>query len=128
MTNRVGITAQILAAMPMLRLVAVAATGYEHVGVDACRRFGVAVCNLRDWAESVPEHIFALALALRRQLLAYRSAIAMGQWQASSTDGSGVVSRRSAEGMEMTVVAERKDALLVRPARIPEYPSAKCSK
>jgi glycerate dehydrogenase len=87
LTNRVAITAGVLDAAPTLRLVAVAATGYEHVDLCACTERGVQVCNVRDWSLSVPEHVFALTLSLRRQLPAYGRAVAAGQWQASETYG-----------------------------------------
>ncbi|CAM3605190.1 Glycerate dehydrogenase [Deinococcus saxicola] len=86
-TNRVPITRAVLEAVPTLALVAVCATGSEHVDVAACSERGVAVCNVRDWSVSVPEHVFALLLALRRQLPAYMGAVAAGQWQASPTYG-----------------------------------------
>jgi len=87
-TNRVFITPEVVAAaVPALRLVAVSATGYDHVDVAACAAHGVAVCNVRGWSISVPEHVFALALALRRQLPAYQKAITEGRWQASPTYG-----------------------------------------
>lgn len=70
-TNRVPITRAVLEAVPSLRLVAVSATGYEHVDVAACTERGVLVCNVRDWSVSVPEHVFALLLSLRRQLPSY---------------------------------------------------------
>ncbi|KAF2839581.1 D-isomer-specific 2-hydroxyacid dehydrogenase NAD-binding protein [Patellaria atrata CBS 101060] len=80
-TNRVPITRDLLSQIPSIGLIAVAATGYDNVDVDACREYGVAVCNVRDWSVSVPEHVFALILALRRNLNAYRDAIYAGQWQ-----------------------------------------------
>jgi glycerate dehydrogenase len=86
-TNRVPITTEILDEVPSLRLVAVCATGYDHVNIAACQAHGVAVCNVRDWAISVPEHIFALTLALRRHLPAYQDAVGRGMWQASPTYG-----------------------------------------
>lgn len=86
-TNRVAITTDVLDAAPHLRLVAVAATGFEHVDVAACRSRGVTVCNVRNWSVSVPEHVFALGLALRRQLPAYQAAVERGLWQASPTYG-----------------------------------------
>ncbi|WP_202630404.1 NAD(P)-dependent oxidoreductase [Deinococcus alpinitundrae] len=55
--------------------------------VAACHERGVAVCNICDWSVSVPEHVFALLLALRRQLPRYQRAVAAGQGQASLTYG-----------------------------------------
>jgi glycerate dehydrogenase len=65
---------------PTLRLVAVGATGCERIDLAACRARGVRVCNVRDLSVSVPEHVFALALALRRKLLAYHAVVRAGAW------------------------------------------------
>ncbi len=141
-TNRAPIGATILDEVPSLRLVAVAATGCDHVDVTACQDRGVAVCNVHDWAVSVPEHIFAIALALRRQLPAYQAAVGLGTWQASATYGVlldplpralagstlgvigyGALGRRVealARCFAMPVlVAERKGAAHVREGRTP---------
>ena len=106
-TNRVPITRAVLEAAPELQLIAVSATGYEHVDMDACRERSVLVCNVRDWAVSVPEHVFALILALRRQLPSYQRAVAEGAWQASATYGFLLpplpTSRRKAQGLRREV-------------------------
>ena len=74
-TNKVRLPAALLEKLPQLRLVAVAATGVDHVDLGAARRLGVGVCNVRDYAaHSVPEHVFTVLLALRRNLIAYAAA------------------------------------------------------
>jgi glycerate dehydrogenase len=70
-----------LAQLRRLKLIAVAATGFDNVDVAACRRRGIAVANVRNWSKSVPEHVFALILALRRNLLSYHDAVQSGAWQ-----------------------------------------------
>ena len=139
-TNRVPITHAILDEVPTLELVAVSATGYEHVDVAACAQRGVAVCNVRDWSVSVPEHVFALLLALRRQLPNYQREVARGSWQTSPTYGFllyplpstlhgatmgiigyGALGQRVATlahafGMN-TLIAERKGAVPLRAGR-----------
>ena len=66
-TNKVPIRAATLAALPDLRMIAVAATGYDVVDVTACEERGIVVANVRGYAaHTVPEHTFALILALRR--------------------------------------------------------------
>ena len=81
-TNKVPLTAEDLAHAPRLRFVAVAATGYNNIDIDACRERGVVVSNIRGYARNtVPEHVFALIFALRRSLLAYREAVRAGRWQ-----------------------------------------------
>ncbi len=82
--NKVRITREALARAPKLKLVAVAATGVNNVDLEACREQGVAVCNIRGYAEhAVPEHVFMLLLALRRNLVAWRESLRQGEWQAS---------------------------------------------
>lgn len=81
-TNKVPITAATLEALPELKLIAVAATGTDCVDKAACAQRGVAVTNIRGYAvNTVPEHTFALILALRRSLLAYRQDVLAGRWQ-----------------------------------------------
>ena len=80
-TNKVKLPAVLLEKLPQLRLVAVAATGVDHVDLDAARHLGIGVCNVRDYAtHSVPEHVFAVLLALRRNLIAYAAAATNGAW------------------------------------------------
>ncbi|QLG87336.1 D-2-hydroxyacid dehydrogenase [Chitinibacter bivalviorum] len=81
-TNKVVITREMIAALPELRLIAVAATGFNIIDVAAAREHTVGVCNIRDYAiHGVAEHTLMLMLALRRQLLAYRARLLAGEWQ-----------------------------------------------
>jgi glycerate dehydrogenase len=83
-TNKVPITAETLSRVPSLKLVAVAATGTDCVDKAACEARGVAVVNIRGYAlNTVPEHTFALMLALRRNLVAYRDSVLAERWQQS---------------------------------------------
>lgn len=81
-TNKVKLTAAALAQAPRLKLVAVAATGTDNVDLQACAQHGIVVSNIRNYAgHTLPEHVFALIFALRRNLLAYRDAVKRGRWQ-----------------------------------------------
>ncbi|BFG78605.1 D-2-hydroxyacid dehydrogenase [Paraburkholderia terrae] len=83
-TNKVPLTADTLARLPSLKLVAVAATGTDCVDKEACEKHGIRVSNIRGYAvNTVPEHTFALMLALRRNLIAYRDDVLNGEWQKS---------------------------------------------
>lgn len=80
-SNKVAITPDMLMQLPQLKLIAVAATGYNIVDLDACKAQGVAVCNIRGYAvNTVPEHTFSLILALRRHLIEYREQVLDGEW------------------------------------------------
>jgi len=84
-TNKVPLRAAALQALPQLRMIAIAATGYDVVDIGYCRDHGVAVANIRNYAvHTVPEHAFALILALRRNLLAYRADVEQGLWNRSA--------------------------------------------
>ncbi|WP_341485814.1 D-2-hydroxyacid dehydrogenase [Thioclava sp. GXIMD4215] len=83
-TNKVRITDAILQACPQLRLVAIAATGFDGVDLAAAKARGVTVCNIRGYSvNTVPEHVMALLLALRRNLLPYARDVEAGRWQES---------------------------------------------
>ena len=82
LTNKAPLRGDVLAQLPKLKMIAVAATGYDVIDVPACRERGIAVANIRNYAvHTVPEHSFALILALRRSLLEYRADVERGRWQ-----------------------------------------------
>jgi glycerate dehydrogenase len=82
--NKVPMRADTLKQLPQLKLIAVAATGYDVVDVAYCKEHGIAVANIRNYAiHTVPEHAFALILALRRNILAYRQDVENGVWNQS---------------------------------------------
>jgi glycerate dehydrogenase len=82
--NKVPLRAESLAQLPHLKMIAVAATGYDVIDVPYCKAHGIAVANIRNYAvHTVPEHAFAMILALRRNLLAYRQDVENGAWNRS---------------------------------------------
>jgi glycerate dehydrogenase len=82
--NKVPMRAQTLERLPKLKLIAVAATGYDVIDVAYCKAHGIAVANIRNYAiHTVPEHAFMMILALRRNLLAYRQDVENGVWNRS---------------------------------------------
>lgn len=84
-TNKVPLRAAAIERLPDLRMVAVAATGTDNIDLAACRARGIVVSNIRDYSlVSVPEHCFALLLALRRNLRAYLADVDAGRWERST--------------------------------------------
>jgi glycerate dehydrogenase len=82
--NKVPLRAPTLEQLPDLKMIAVAATGYDVIDVPYCKEHGIAVANIRNYAvHTVPEHAFMLILALRRSLLAYREDVQNGVWNKS---------------------------------------------
>jgi len=82
--NKVELRGEVLAHLPELKLIAVAATGTDCVDKDFCRAHGIGVANIRNYAlHTVPEHAFSLILALRRSIVAFRADVLAGEWQRS---------------------------------------------
>jgi glycerate dehydrogenase len=80
--NKVPIRRKDLEQLPDLKMIAIAATGYDVIDIPACRDHGVIVANVRAYAvNTVPEHTFALILALRRGIVGYRQDVIDGEWQ-----------------------------------------------
>lgn len=81
-TNKAPIRAHDLAKLPKLKMIAVAATGYDVIDIAACRERGIIVSNVRGYAvNTVAEHAFALILALRRGIVGFRKDVIDGAWQ-----------------------------------------------
>ena len=83
-TNKVALRRVTLEQLPGLRMIAVAATGTDNVDIEYCRERGIVVSNIRNYSvHTVPEHVFMLMLALRRNLLAFHADVRSGAWQKS---------------------------------------------
>jgi len=81
-TNKVQLRGELLATLPKLKMIAIAATGTDNVDLAWCREHDIVASNIRGYAvNTVPEHVIALAMALRRNLLAYRRDVQAGKWQ-----------------------------------------------
>src|SRR5712691_10677563 len=140
--NKLALREPDLARLPELKLIAIAATGFDCVDLDYCRSHSIAVCNVRGYAaNSVSEHVLMLMLALRRNLVAYREDVQQGGWQQSKQFclytrtlhdlrgstlgiiGYGAIGRsvaRLAESIGMGVlISEHKHATGVRAGRTP---------
>ncbi|MHB8624001.1 MAG: D-2-hydroxyacid dehydrogenase [Sulfuricaulis sp.] len=83
-SNKTPIMADSLTRLPKLKMIAICATGTNNVDLDYCRLHGITVTNIRNYAvHSVPEHVFMLILALRRNLPGYHDDVRNGLWQKS---------------------------------------------
>ena len=83
--QKVVLDEAILNAADSLRLICVAATGTNNVDLHAAAGRKIPVCNVRDYAAgAVPQHVFALALALVTRLLDYHGAVREGRWPRST--------------------------------------------
>lgn len=84
-TNKVCIDRATIAACPSIQHIAVTATGFNIIDLDACREHNVSVSNIPSYASTtVPEHVLACAISLQRKLQRYREQVIAGEWQKSS--------------------------------------------
>ena len=73
-TNKIKLTAAILAKLPRLKFVCVAATGYDCVDLQACREHGITVSNVPGYSkQSVAEGVIGFIFSLRRALPYYQT-------------------------------------------------------
>ncbi|MGI9247840.1 MAG: D-2-hydroxyacid dehydrogenase [Woeseiaceae bacterium] len=84
LANKVRLTDELLIHSPELRFIGLTATGTDNVDLDAARRHGIAVCNIRAYCtQSVAEHVFACLLNLTHNLGKYVADVRVGEWQKS---------------------------------------------
>ncbi len=83
-TNKVVLDREILAALPELRLVCIAATGMNNVDLEAAAELGITVRNVAGYSTaSVVQHTFALLFFLLEQLPYYDAYVKEGGWARS---------------------------------------------
>ena len=140
--NKVQLQRDVLEKLLQLKMIAVAATGVNNIDVECCRERGIVVSNIRNYSvDTVPEHVFMLMLALRRNLVAFRTDLQNGEWQRADqfclfthpvrdlhgstlgiighgAIGKAVEKIALAFGMKV-LIAERKGAVEIRPGYTP---------
>ncbi|EJI84674.1 MULTISPECIES: D-2-hydroxyacid dehydrogenase [Alishewanella] len=139
--NKCRLDAALIAKLPRLKAIMVAATGMDNIDLQAARTAGIQVFNVTDYAgTAVPQHVFALLLALSNQLFSYSTAVQRGDWSRSQSFclldypifelagktmvivGYGVLGQATAAlarafGMKV-LIAERPSATEIRPGRL----------
>ncbi|EEP60161.1 glycerate dehydrogenase, partial [Sulfurihydrogenibium yellowstonense SS-5] len=71
-TNKVIIDKEIMDNAPYLKLICVAATGYNNVDIDYAKQKGIAVANVSGYStNSVVQHTFAMLFYLLESLRYY---------------------------------------------------------
>jgi len=105
--GRTKFTAEVLAALPKLKLISRPGTGVDGIDLEACRRRGIAVTHLRgNDADEIAEHSIALMLCCLRRIPEMDRALRAGAWSAEYIRGArgatlgivglGAIGRRTA--------------------------------
>jgi glycerate dehydrogenase len=79
--NGLKMSRELLQGAPMLKLVALAATGTDNVDLAAAQERGIAVCNVRAYCTpSVVQHVWGLILSLNQHVADYARLATDGSW------------------------------------------------
>jgi glycerate dehydrogenase len=85
-TNKVVLTAELLAKLPSLTLICIAATGYNNVDIQAATKLGIAVTNVSGYAgQSVAQYVLAQILEYYQQTCHHNANTEQGHWQKNET-------------------------------------------
>jgi glycerate dehydrogenase len=87
--NKLGLSRELLSGALQLKLIALAATGTNHIDLLAARERGIAVCNVRAYCTaSVVQHVWGLILSLTQHVYEFSRLSKDGSW---ARDESSVV-------------------------------------
>lgn len=81
LVNKVQMTRDIIGQLPDLRFIAITATGFNNVDLEACRDHSVRVVNAVGYGStSVAQHVFALLLELTNRVGMHSDSVKAGDW------------------------------------------------
>lgn len=139
-SNKILLNRTAICTADKLKLICIAATGYNNVDLVAAAERNIPVCNVRNYATgSVVQHVFMFMLNFACRFVEYQQLIKKGGWQTSTyfcpldfgiTElsgktlgiigygelGSAVANLAQAFGMKL-LIAEHKSASSVRSGR-----------
>ena len=79
------ITREILEACPSVKMIALFATGFNHIDIEAARALGVTVCNAPGYSSwAVSQLAAALLLEITTQVGLHSQAVKRGDWKDTS--------------------------------------------
>ena len=83
--NKAMISASLFANAPEMRFIGLTATGTDVIDLEAAKKHGVAVTNIRAYCtDSVVEHVFGCMLNLAHNLTNYAADVRAGAWRDAS--------------------------------------------
>ncbi|MBF0493097.1 MAG: D-2-hydroxyacid dehydrogenase [Deltaproteobacteria bacterium] len=83
-SNKVVLGQKVLSRLPHLKLIAVAATGYNNIAIKAAKKMNIAVANVAGYSTaSVSEQTLLFLLAFSHRFLEHHEACLSGLWSRS---------------------------------------------
>ena len=85
-TNKVVLTAEMLAELSQLKLICISATGYNNVDIKAANELNIAVTNVAGYAgNAIAQYVLAQILEYYQQISHHNANTTQGHWQQSET-------------------------------------------
>ncbi len=79
--NKIIFSEALIRELPSLKLICVAATGYNNVDLQACKSRGIQVCNVSGYSTpGVCHQVFALIFGLINRVETYSKEVKQGAW------------------------------------------------
>lgn len=84
LTNKTPLSAETLDQLPDLKFIAVLATGFNVVDLEAARRRNIPVSNVPEYStDSVAQHVMAMMLSMTHRPFEHSTAVYSGQWESA---------------------------------------------
>jgi len=85
-TNKVILNETLMAQLPELRLICIAATGTNNVDLEAASKLNIAVTNAKDYAgPAVAQYIFSQLLVKFQDVAQHNNDVRQGKWSESQS-------------------------------------------
>lgn len=82
--NKIRLTEEVLSSAPKLKLICVAATGYDNIDVGYCKTHNIAVCNVKGYSShSVAQLTVSAVLSMAMHLTEYTEYVRSGEYSKS---------------------------------------------
>ena len=104
-TNKVVLDRELLQSLPDLKFIAVTATGYDCVDIDAARELGLPVSNVPTYGtDSVSQFAFALLLELCHRVSMHDDEVRKGRWQSCGSFSFWLTPQIELAGLTMGII------------------------
>lgn len=88
-----------------LKFIGIAATGFNHIDIEAARELGIAVANVPAYStEAVAQHAIALLLSVTNNVEAFNRKVEEGKWQDCKGD--------TEKGIPVTLLSEKSIGII----------------
>lgn len=90
MRERTAFDAEVISALPRLKLLVTTGKVNASIDLDAATGAGITVCGTAGSTTATPEHTWALLMAWMRDIPAQQASLRAGTWQNGTTVGRGL--------------------------------------